>query len=444
MLPLNKLLDKIERGNKKDSWDFTGGHLNHNHLFKPPVVEVKTFWRSGQTPQKVQCNKLTDHKTSSESDVNIKKMKDAFAKFTLKTSLVQGTLKTKSVGTLSPGVKHTGPATPINTPFVSSVLETQSFGTCKENLEHEYYEESLLSNEPEASDLKSLPPKGGLYKPSQYYTSQYTFMPNYLSGLTKSDQFRMFLQFDKEVIQRPDLTKDFWKNTMVEKYEKQLTKELLSIAHIRPPHFARLQIFSNSFGNICNNSSVFGNVLMQVKDAYDSYVDYLLDIHSSLQHRVLLSEIVGMKKRPVRTRDVDEIEQKVKKLEQQTLSALYHNDQLRNSQKALINIYISDANVTEVETQLTLQEEKCEKDPCFQNAGQIFVAKRSKVLELCRDIRALEEEIREKMTHVLNAEASEHYTKDVQSETVKLQSSNAFLQRANKRNQTPGRILLKF
>ncbi|XP_018427007.1 PREDICTED: uncharacterized protein C6orf118 homolog [Nanorana parkeri] len=345
MKPLNKLLDEIEWANKKDSWDYTGGHLNHNHLFKPQILEAKTFWRSGQNQQKLQHSKLRYDAASSESDENSKKMKDALMHFTVKTSLVQG-LKTKSARTLTSVIKPFGPATPLNTPFASSLLGTQSCGTCMENQEQVYDEISLQGEELEPPDLKVLNFNYELYKTNKDYKDKYRFIPTYFSGLTKSDQFRMFLQFDKEVLQRQHLTKDFCKSSRVEYYEMKLTKELLNIAHIQPPHFARLQIFSETFGNICNISFVFGTILKQVKNAYELYVNYLLDSQSSLQHEVLLSEIAGMKKRPVRTEDVYKAEEKVKELELKSWCALQHNDHLRNNLKKM-NITITDTNATE-------------------------------------------------------------------------------------------------
>ncbi|KAM5165212.1 uncharacterized protein C6orf118 homolog [Mantella aurantiaca] len=429
MMPLNKLLDDIELANKKDSWDYTGGHLNHNHLFKPPVLERKTFWSSGKNQQCLQHGKLRSAITSSKSDEKGKKMKDVFRHFTVKTNLVQG-LESKSASTLTPVIKHFRPATPLNTPFASSILGTQSYGTFMKNLEHVYGEESMQGEELELTDLKVLTFNYELYETKKHYNDEYKFIPTYMSGLTKTDQFKMFLQFNEEVLQKHHLTEDFCKSSKVEYCKEKLTKELLNIAHIQPPHFARLQIFSETFGNICNISFVFGNILKQVKNAYELYVNCLLDSKSSLQHEVLLLEIAGMKKRPVKTEDVYKVGEKVKELEQKSWCALQHNDQLRENLKK-INLLTSDTNASE-ESPLESQEEKVDKQCCLPNEEHAFVAKRSKILKTCHAVKALEDEIRKNMTHMVNAEALELYIKEVQTETVKLQSSNTFLQRTNK------------
>ncbi|XP_073483595.1 uncharacterized protein C6orf118 homolog isoform X6 [Aquarana catesbeiana] len=367
MMPLNKLLDEIELSNKKDSWDYTGGHLNHNHLFKPQVLEAKTFWRSGQNQQKFQHDKPIYDIASSKSDEKGKKMKDSFTHFTVKTSVVPS-LNTKSASTSSPVIKHFGTATPINTPFASSLLGTQSYGTCMDNLE--YDKESLQGEELEIPDFKVLTFDYELYKTKKDYKDKYKFIPTFFSGLTKSDQFKMFLQFDEEVIQRQHLTNNFFNSSSVEYCKKKLTK-------------------------------------------------------------VILSKIAGMKKRAVRTEDVHKAEVKVKELEQKTLCALQHNDQLRNNFKDM-NLIISDTDAAEADSSLDSQEEKSEKQFYLPNEEETFVSKRSRILKTYHEVKALEDEIRKNMTHMVNSEALEQYIKDVQIETVKLQSSNFFLQRTNK------------
>ncbi|CAI9548331.1 unnamed protein product, partial [Staurois parvus] len=181
------------------------------------------------------------------------------------------------------------------------------------------------------------------------------------------------------------MTNDFCNSSRVEYCKKKLAKELLNIAHIQPPHFARLQIFSETFGNICNISFAFGTMLKQVKNAYESYVNYLLDSQCPLQHEVLLSEISGMKKRAVRTEDVYKVEVKVKELEQKSLCVLQHNDQLRNHFKKM-NIITTDTNAAE-DYPLDSQEEKSKKQFCLPNEEQTFVSKRSKILKTYHEVR---------------------------------------------------------
>ncbi|XP_069830482.1 uncharacterized protein C6orf118 homolog isoform X2 [Dendropsophus ebraccatus] len=414
ILPLNILLDGVEQANQKDSWDYTGGHLNHNHLFKPTVLE-KSFWTGGKMTQ-----------TPTEK---AEKVKDSFINFTLKSSSVKANPKAKSSCASSPIMKQTGPFTPINTPFANSVVDTRPQTTCQENPEHKEYTRSPLKQKeldlPEIKLLKFGGPPASLERGEQYQ-----FLPAYFTGLTKSDQFNMFLQFGREIPQKQDISKDFHKNGSVEYHEKKLIKELLSIAHIRPPHFARLQIFSESFVKICKDSSVFGNILDKIKAAYDGYVGFLLDAQCSPQHEVLISEIAGMKKRPVKTEDVEEVMQNVRGLEDKAFIALERNDQLRNDLKTELN-----NSFPEMVSDITPQLPSRTSDPSGErrHISQVeeLVTKRSDVLKALTEVNGLEEEIRKSLTHAVNAEATEQYISDIQKETMKLKSSNDFFQRAN-------------
>ncbi|XP_071997393.1 uncharacterized protein C6orf118 homolog isoform X3 [Engystomops pustulosus] len=410
IIPLDVLLDGVERANKKDSWDYTGGHLNHNHLCKPTIVERKSFWRSGKIP--------------NQQYEKVKKMNDSFVNFTLNTSLVNEDPTVKSMCASSAALKQTGPFTPINTPFASSVLDTRSQTTFQESPEHKENGES-----PSKSKLVELPEikllKGERSHTSQNPKKEYRFVPAYFTGLTKSDQFNMFLQFDRDILQKQDISKDFC-NNLTECYEKKLTKA-----------------------------------------AYDSYVDFLLDTQFSPQHEILMSEIAGMKKRPVKTEDVEEVMQNVRELENKAYVALEHNDQLRNylktelSKASISETLCHEAQVHSREADsaseqhhgsetnsICEQHYSSESDSASEqhhlSEAQIFVAKRSEVLETLKEVNALEKNIKKNLTHAINAEATEEYIKDIQTETMKLKSSNDFLLRATRDVDTEiKRVLLR-
>ncbi|KAG9493637.1 hypothetical protein GDO78_001492 [Eleutherodactylus coqui] len=251
-LLLNVLLDGVERANKKDSWDYTGGHLNHDHLFKPPVLENKHFWRSGKMPDQYY--------------EKAKKVKDSYMNFKPKPSSVNGDPNVKSFSASSSVIKQTDPFIPMNTPVGSSVVNVQFQTTSDDhdNPEDREYRGSTPRNKklqlPELNVLNF-----GELQTSQDNRKENQFPPSYITGVTKSDQFNMFLQFDRDILQKHNQSTDFYKKATVECYEKALTKELLNIAHIRPPHFAHLQIFSETFEKICKESSIFGNILHYIK-----------------------------------------------------------------------------------------------------------------------------------------------------------------------------------
>jgi len=47
---LGSLLNAVERGNKRDAIDYTGGHLNEANLYKAPELYGHPGWKSGKKP----------------------------------------------------------------------------------------------------------------------------------------------------------------------------------------------------------------------------------------------------------------------------------------------------------------------------------------------------------------------------------------------------------
>ncbi|KAM4694268.1 uncharacterized protein C6orf118 homolog [Discoglossus pictus] len=421
IINLHKLLDDIEIASKNDARDYTSGHLNCKHLSKPTVLSDNIFWKRGQKEIPFE-----DQKLPRVTNINVRKMKDALTDFTAKTCLEQS--KHKASISHSPLVKHVSPTTPKNTPYMGSLLDSQSREMKKQDIRG-----SLQSEELELPRLKVL-----TFKEDKNRTKllecdgEYNFVPTYLGGLTKTDQFVMFSKFDREFLKTEDLTKYFTKNTLVESHEQKLNKELLNISHVRPPHVARIQIFCEAFGNICSSSSIFGNLLGQMKSAYESYIEDLLDTQASTQYEVLPSETGVLKKRAIQTQNVEEAIMKVRNLEQEAKAALDMNERLRNQLKEEIDCNTSQDTVANMDLHWKPEvKELSEKSPTPNNTD-LFKSKRCDVLALCNEVQALEQEIRKHMTHAVNASATEQHIKEVQAEIVKLQTSNKFLERASK------------
>ncbi|XP_063297293.1 uncharacterized protein C6orf118 homolog [Pelobates fuscus] len=415
MIKLDKLLDGIERANKHDTEAYTSGHLNHNHLFKPQVLEKKVFWKN---------TKKSDHLHLSELQCGhnnkFMKMRVAPTNFTLKTKVVQDqNVESKSL--FSPRIQLSGSVTLTKTPIASGFTSNQEYNV------------PLQSEGIDLPDLKQLKSENCINRTSfQDFNHEYNFVPAFFAGVTKADQFSIFQTLEKDILEKEDLTKDFFKHASAEKYKTELEKDLMKVAHIKPPHFARLQIFSETFGNLCRDSSIFGNILSEIKNAYDLYIEHLLDTQSSTQFEVLMSDINGLRKRAVKTEDVQETFLSVQKLEYKAQTVLECNEQLRHFLKKTL------------QTSSTKETEKCEEPPIditskmsrneyyFTKDMQLLPSKRREVLALCKEVQYLEEKIYKNMSHAVNSETTAQYIKDIQAETVKLQSSNDFLHRANK------------
>ncbi|XP_053565138.1 uncharacterized protein C6orf118 homolog [Bombina bombina] len=426
IINLKKLLDGIETANKNEAKDYTSGHLNYKNLFKPQQVSERTFWKSVTKQNSLAPNHHQEHIFQSITDRKVMKMKDALADFTLKTHLTLTTPAKSSIH-FSPLLKS--PMTPINTPCAVSLHEIRSHETFMEKQELEKCMESLASEEIDLSQLKLLKVKRE--KNQTYQSDEYHFVPSYLTGLTKKDQFVIFSQFSKEYLKKEDLEKDFLKKSSIGHYERQLTKELLKIGHVTPPHVNRLQIFCEAFEDICNNSTIFGNILQHIKSAYESYIEHLLDARPSTQYEVFRSGSGGISKRAVKKEDVEAAVMTVRLLIQEAKGALNENEQLRNQLKEALKIY-STKDTVEKDLPVELEvEDSCEK--CNSpSLVDLFELKRCEVLELCTTVQNMEQGIKKNMTHAVNTNAREQHIKEIQAEAVKLQSSNKFLMSASK------------
>ncbi|KAE8601882.1 hypothetical protein XENTR_v10013822 [Xenopus tropicalis] len=413
-ISLPKLLDAVEKANKNETYDYTSGHLNHNHLFQPQKTE-RTFWRSvKELKQSLPGQKQF---SPNEFDINVKKVKDKLATISMETSLLSNSAKTKSSNVSA------GPYTPINTPFMCSKSEVNG----QENHESKGHKNEFLIKEPDFPELKIW--NFGAKETSQKYDKDYHVQPSYLAELTRTDQFNVLLQFNKYVIGKDDMTKDFFKNVLVEHFERKLKKKLLKIGHVTPPHLARLNVFSEIFEDICKNSSIFGNILRQIKIAYELNIENLLDVQSATQSEILMAEISGMKKRAVQTQDIEDALQTVRRLEQEAHIALERNEQLRNNLKAeLTRSSIQDTAKEILHTQVKESNTK----PNVPSISDTFESKRCEVLAISAEIQGLEQEMKKNMTHAVNTELLQRHIKDIQAEAVKIKSSNEFLQSASK------------
>ncbi|KAM4042102.1 uncharacterized protein C6orf118 homolog [Anomaloglossus baeobatrachus] len=145
-----------------------------------------------------------------------------------------------------------------------------------------------------------------------------------------------------------------------------------------------------------------------------------------------MCDITGMKKRLVKTEDIEEITQNVKGLEHKALIALKRNDKLRNELKIELRNVVTSETASDKVPWLHASNSESNSEQCLARETEVFVAKRSEVLKTLMKVNALEENIRKNLTHALNTKATEQYVKDIQTETIKMKSSNDFLQQANK------------
>uniref|UniRef100_A0A8B9EF59 Chromosome 6 open reading frame 118 n=1 Tax=Anser cygnoides TaxID=8845 RepID=A0A8B9EF59_ANSCY len=117
---------------------------------------------------------------------------------------------------------------------------------------------------------------------------EYQFIPLYLAGVTKTDQFNKFLHFQKEFIAKHELLQnDFTGKKVSEQHERKLAKELQNICGCDPLNFKRLQAAEEAFEDICNSSLIFGDILKEIKSEYELYITMVLDSLPIAQYKVV-------------------------------------------------------------------------------------------------------------------------------------------------------------
>ncbi|KAM9654747.1 LOW QUALITY PROTEIN: uncharacterized protein C6orf118 homolog [Morphnus guianensis] len=92
---------------------------------------------------------------------------------------------------------------------------------------------------------------------------EYQFVPSYLAGVTKTEQFNKFLHFQKEIAKHELLQNDFTGNKVSEQHESKLAKELQKICGCDPLHF-KLQVVKEVFEDICNSFLIFGDIVKEI------------------------------------------------------------------------------------------------------------------------------------------------------------------------------------
>lgn len=426
------ILDGMENANKADAKDYTLGHLNHNHLYKPEAVARKSYWESWKTPHKSTTYSRLD--SQNFTDGQIQKMKDAWSDFTIKTSIIPGSSRAKSsnVSSFGPKCPTVGPNTPINTALNGSSYKRQEPKTITES------GPALVSSLCNMEELEPLEVKLIKFKPvknrrtwPQDHRGEYTFVPLYLAGLTKRDQMKMLLQFDKDFMKTQVLleSSDFSKNRTTRILEHKMIQELMSLSDSCPPHFKRLQIISECFEDLCNESVIFGHLLSQIKHVYDGYLNCLLDSHPEEQYEILSEHMRSMRIRAVDSNDVKRAEHHVKRLEEEAVAALEKNEQFRNELEFVAKRY---SEVSGLESEQNIVTEETEEKNYTPTFIEQFETKRRQVLAAWQELQEVEQFIKEHLVHATDAHAVERYIQDAKTETAELETSNVFLQRACK------------
>ncbi|XP_055495388.1 uncharacterized protein C6orf118-like [Leucoraja erinacea] len=411
---LRQLLHDLEKGQKADICAYTFGHLNQRNLSKV----------SGQYKGAVswQGAKITTHRKEKSTSIQqlskmkVKKMTEAMVELSLMTTVLPN-LPAANLPILC-DLDQSAARGSREIPDTTSSTCTLITDAKKQSLQDHCIKEeldftALMLMKPQPQKCEG--PSG-----SQY---QRQFIESYLAGVTKEDQFRKLLDFERKVLMKQDLLeRDIMSGYKVaQKHEWKLANELMKLGHCPGPNLRRLQIFSEVFEDICQDTTTFRNILREIKVEYDAYLASLLEVQPMNEHKNLQAELQVMENRPVKTHHVEEVRQRILNLEQETKRDLQRNDEIRDE----LERELSKPKQQEVQPVAKPVEAKEHRLSITEKV--LFL--RSKIFQITEQIQEVEKELKQSMVPSTVTNALQSSLRDSQGEISNLQHSNAFLRR---------------
>ncbi|XP_058880833.1 uncharacterized protein C6orf118-like isoform X2 [Acipenser ruthenus] len=410
---LRELLDTLGKAHKADILAYSSGHLNHNKLRKLLVRKSNMpQWESSQQKESGPLQKRV-------SKALVKKMTDAWADFTINTSLI----------TDHPSAESSLFRCPYPQESVKSSITP--IGKDRKDNSSRRHRESLKEVEP--TDLLLLKPQPVRYDRhnTECTPDQYQITQSYISGLTRTDQFNMLLDFERGILRTQDMQEMESKSGhhVVKRHEEKLVQELKKISSASWPSFTCLQIFRDIFNDICNESHVFGGILTQIKTEYELYLESVLDNQPAVQHQSLQAQVRGMEKKAVITQEVEGARQEVLRQQEIARKALEENEQLRN----VLQFELSKPGTLE-------EEETCKKhmtaldtkEEHTATAAELVQSKRRQIQAVWDEIQELEKDIKDTMVPIVITNTTEKCIRDTKAEVTKIRTFTEYIQQATK------------
>lgn len=220
---LTNLLDQVEKTHKAEIQLYTSGHLNHNKLFRPRRLLKCNYWGSAQKPALLlrrpqftapsQASRKIKHSVTSDNDTPTPARAQSASRLCWQ-----------------PWASKATPVAPASVPVSGATLTRQRNEVFEEEEEEEesLRRRQLIREEldvPEMKILKYKPIKNSRLCVLNETNDEYQFLPSYLAGVTKTDQYYKFMQFQKAVIGKQDLLEnDYVGSKSAEQHERKLTQ----------------------------------------------------------------------------------------------------------------------------------------------------------------------------------------------------------------------------
>ncbi|XP_048366321.1 uncharacterized protein C6orf118 homolog [Sphaerodactylus townsendi] len=423
---LSDLIDGVEKDHKADIKLYISGHLNPSKLYNPPIKD--RIWASSKKSAYI-IPKRTQFATPGIFNVVTGMTKVTLANCVDDATAAPIRARSAAHSYRQPQVSQASSGTLVSVSLSRPSWEMQREKTARTmDEEAGILPKQLIREELDVPELKMLK-----YKPTmnsrlcvtEGTKDEYQFIPSYLAGVTKTDQFHRFMQFQKKIIVKKDLLEnDFIGRKAAEHHEKKLAQALRNICDCTRPHFNRLQAIGDVFEDICNSSLIFGDILKEVKNEYELYIVILLDSLPTLQYRTLQNEIKGMEKRAVKTHDIVEARHQLQDLVQKSKKVLERNKELRNELE--IELWVSQSVSEKSESS---KREESPKEEAPLSISEHFESLRVQILTKWEEIQLMEKEIKDTMSSAGIASIREKTVKELQNEAAKLEASNKFLRK---------------
>lgn len=464
---LRDVLNNVESVQKKDINDFSKGHLNERKLYKPPLVDASgnsRIWKSSRRKKTVIKDSdlmLTSHKQSGGRQVT-SQMKDILFEFSLgttgsvpvpppskiSTSPRQSKIREfqQEISNVSERktVRETSAKSPTVTESVKSEKSLYSDlddGVLVEELRNDELMMTSPRNPPAMYMAKKLSPSDDEYDIMKdltqtldqdgYLTVKHSFLPTFMSGVTKQDQFKRLKQFETSVLRKQDCqeTKVLSGIKAVAHLEQRLQEELeMMNLNGMGPNFHKLQVFSNNFEDLIDETPTFGYMLKCIKSEYDNYITKLLDSQTPQHSRLLRDQVQQMSTRGTsRPKELTEAKDRVDRLEKEAKAMLEENQRLREQVKEEQEWL---ANAPEPEPPQLVVTSIFVDDIPVELADEIEHDK-AMILEKLDALNDLRRKLRQEYVPLTVCTHLEQCIKETEIEVQKLLKQNEYFERSN-------------
>ncbi|XP_052240710.1 uncharacterized protein LOC127851149 isoform X2 [Dreissena polymorpha] len=457
---LRDILNNVEKVQKTNIDEFSWGHLNEKKLYKPPYSETHgRIWKSSKK-KKAQVKDsdiipgLMLTKSSPKKD-NGKKMKEVLYEFSVGTiGSVPFPSPAKSLTPRKQKVEEFRKAASSSSKPAEEGIESRLDTASPKSL-YSQLDDGILIEELPNQEMMVTSPRGHpvhympkISKPTDegydimqdlqqrldtegYLTLKHSFLPSFTAGITKADQFNKLRQFESSVLKKQETRemKVLSGVKAVAHLEKRLEEdlEMMNLSGIGP-NFHKLQVYSNSFEDLIDETQTFGYMLKCIKSEYDNYITRLLDSQTPQHSRLLRDQVQQMSVRGTsRPQELEEAKQRVARQEDQARNLLAENERLRREVAEEADWL---ANAPEPEPPSIPIIQRYVDDTPIELAEEIEHIK-ALILEKLDALTELRRKLRLEFVPLTVCTHLEQCIKETQIEVQKLLKQNEYFERSN-------------